>query len=149
MTNNTATTTPIGPRSVGVRLITGTCADGFEIDSRYVEEFWTPVVGPTGILLLRTIARIPLHLDSPSHATIDLDLLSQMLGLRFKGGQHSSIVRTITRLTYFELASSEETDTEYNIAIPNRVRPVEAHHQKNWSDVIIAGHDIALALHRK
>jgi len=143
------TNPPAGPRSVGVRLITSTCTHGFELDSRYVEEFWTPIAGPTAILLLRTISRIPLQLDNPTPAAIDLELLAEMLGLRFNGGKNSTIVRTIHRLARFDLAINEGTDTDFNIAVPNRIRPVETHRQNHWSQILVAGHDIALSLHHQ
>ena len=131
-----------------VRLISSDSPYGFDILSHYVEQFWTPILGPTSMLLLRNIARIPLQIDATTHAPLELELLSQMLGLHFKGGRNSSIMRTIERLIRFDMFILESgAGTNVSVAVPNRIPQVAVHRRTRWSEVMQAGHDMAVNAH--
>lgn len=135
------------PETLAIRLFRG-APDAFDIDSEYVESFWTPILGPTSILLLRSLTRIPLQLDSPTHAPISMALLSEMLGLQLTKGRNSSIVRTIERLCLFSIFELEDTTSDtITVAIPNTIRQVDLHRRKRWSETMTAAHQIAINAH--
>lgn len=60
---------------------------GHRFDSFYVEKFWTPVIGPTGILTARNLAR------RVSGASVDVEELAAELGCK-----PDVMVKTLVRL---------------------------------------------------
>lgn len=75
---------------------------GYDPRSTYVEKFWLPFLGPSTILLERRIIE-SLELN-PFGFEMELEELSQMLGLGSNIGKNSSIQKTLNRLVIFELA---------------------------------------------
>ena len=75
---------------------------GHDPRSLYVETFWLPTLGPTAVLLLRHLAtRFD---ESPTGVELAVADTSQALGLGQRDGNSSPIVRTLTRLSQFDLA---------------------------------------------
>jgi hypothetical protein len=75
--------------------------EGHDARSRYVEEFWLPVLGPTCIVILRHFA------DSLRHGGsfgVSLKELPHLFGLGSGYGPNSLFGRSITRLVAFEMA---------------------------------------------
>jgi hypothetical protein len=72
---------------------------GHDPRSRYVEQFWLPVLGPTATLLLRRLAdgleRAPEGFELPLADT------ARALGLGIRGGRNSPFVRAIHRCCQF------------------------------------------------
>jgi hypothetical protein len=75
---------------------------GFPLDHPYVEQCWTPALGPSSVLPLR---RIPWLWRQATPATVSLDELGQQLGLGAGTGRTSHINRTIDRVTRFGFAT--------------------------------------------
>lgn len=75
---------------------------GFPLDHPYVEQCWTPVIGPTSVLLLR---RLPQLWTTAIPAQVELTDLSRSLGLGASTGPNGAMRRTLERLTRFRLAS--------------------------------------------
>jgi len=124
---------------------------GYDPRSRYVETFWLPTLGPTAVLLLRHLAdrfdRVPgaveLTVSDTSHA----------LGLGARDGSSSPIVRTLVRLTQFDLACD---DGAGSAAVRRNLPPVNRRHLKRlptalqvehaeWADVRLADDPLAAA----
>src|SRR5437764_3571118 len=78
---------------------------GFPLDHPYLEQCWTPVVGPSSVLLLRHCAwlwrdAMPLR--------IPVEALAAELGLGKGTSRNSPIWRTIDRLVRFGFATLRE-----------------------------------------
>ena len=82
---------------------------GHDPRSLYVETFWLPTLGPTAVLLLRHLAtRFD---ESPAGLELPVADTSQALGLGQRDGNSSPIVRTLTRLSQFDLACDDGRGT--------------------------------------
>jgi hypothetical protein len=98
---------------------------GYDPRSRYVETFWLPTLGPTALLLLRHLAdRFDRH---PGPVELTVSDTSQALGLGQRDGSSSPIVRTLTRLSQFDLACDDGAGT---VAVRRNVPPVNRRHVK-------------------
>ncbi len=75
---------------------------GHDPRSLYVETFWLPSLGPTALLLLRYIST----LFNRRNENIQLEVpeVSQHLGLGYRDGKSSPVVRSFERLVQFDLA---------------------------------------------
>ena len=97
---------------------------GYDPRSRYVETFWLPTLGPTALLLLRHLAdRFDHDPDGVELTVVDT---SHALGLGQRDGSASPIVRTLRRLTQFDLACEDPmSDT---VAVRRNIPPVNTRH---------------------
>ena len=78
---------------------------GHDPRSRYVETFWLPTLGPTALLLLRHLAD---RFDrTPEGVELTVSDTSHALGLGQRDGTASPLVRTLRRLTQFDLACED------------------------------------------
>lgn len=75
---------------------------GFPLDHPYIEQCWTPVLGPSSVLLLR---RIPWLWREATPAEVDVGELGAQLGLGRGDGRHSPIARTVDRIVRFRFAA--------------------------------------------
>ena len=76
---------------------------GWDPRSAYVERFWVGVVGPSVIWLMRLLAREFDELESGVSLTLDMEEVARRLGLRYRGGRHSSLMRALNRAELFRL----------------------------------------------
>ena len=100
---------------VAIRLVATAerARHGWPIDSRFVEEFWLPVLGPSSVVLLRWVAR---HADELArYQLMPLVELASVIGLGTSVGRHSPICRTLERLARFDAA---RRDTAPNADTP-------------------------------
>jgi len=97
---------------------------GHDPRSRYVETFWLPTLGPTAVLLLRHLAdRFDRNPDGVQLAVADM---SHALGLGQRDGHSSPLVRTLVRLSQFDLACEDPySDT---VAVRRRIPPLNVRH---------------------
>ncbi len=78
--------------------------------SVYVERFWMSVLGPSAILFLRLIAReLSAVSTNDDGVVLELSNVSRRLGLGFKGGKKSALMRTIERCCTFGMANRVDT----------------------------------------
>jgi hypothetical protein len=107
---------------------------GYDPRSRYVETFWLPTLGPTALLLLRHLAD---RFDrQPEGLQLTVADTCSALGLGQRDGNSSPIVRTLERLTQFDLACN---DGKGNIAVRRNVPPVNRRHLRRLpSDIQVA-----------
>jgi hypothetical protein len=97
---------------------------GHDPRSRYVEQFWLPTLGPTALLLLRHLAdRFDRDPDGVELTVIDT---SHALGLGQREGSASPIVRTLRRLSQFDLACEDPMSN--TVAVRRNVPPVNTRH---------------------
>ncbi len=108
---------------------------GYDPRSRYVETFWLPTLGPTALLLLRHLAD---RFDRrPGPVELTVADTSQALGLGQRDGVSSPIVRTLTRLSQFDLACDDGAGT---VAVRRNVPPVNRRHVKRLPVELQAAH---------
>lgn len=108
---------PEPPASVHILIAPGDPA-GYPITHPYVDGLWLPVIGPSGIALLRLVDRFAE--TDPDNFTIELDQLGRRLGIGGAGAR-SRAARTIDRLCNFRIAarlSGEE------VVVPLRLPPL-------------------------
>lgn len=74
---------------------------GFALDSAYVEQCWTSMLGPTTVLLLR---RMPAWWQQSSLVAVDLVGLARSLGVGATA-KHSPVRRGLGRLVAFGFAA--------------------------------------------
>jgi len=80
---------------------------GFDARSAYVETYWLGLLGPSCVLAARRLAA---WLEAePAGFEISLVALAGTLGLGSGTGRHAPIVRTLSRLVDFHIASIAET----------------------------------------
>jgi hypothetical protein len=82
---------------------------GFTPQSRYVELFWLPVLGPSACLLLRRMA--DLLVEAPAGVTVSTDDTARALGLGGAGGRHAPFPRALQRCVRYGLARPTAPDT--------------------------------------
>jgi hypothetical protein len=95
---------------------------GFDLDHPYLEQCWAPLLGPSGVLLLR---RMPSIWREREPAVMSTDELARSLGLGASRGTHSRINRAIDRLVTARLATW--TNPGERLGIYLQVPPVPTH----------------------
>src|SRR4051812_16958641 len=109
---------------------------GHDPRSRYVETFWLPTLGPTAVLLLRHLAD---RFDrSPEGIELTVADTSHALGLGQRDGSSSPIVRTLHRLTQFDLACEDPMSDM--VAVRRMVPPVTTRHLRRLPVDVQAAH---------
>ena len=97
---------------------------GWTLDSRFIEEFWLPILGPSSVVLLRWVARHADELTRYQH--VPLAKLASAIGLGCGVGRHSPICRTLERLTRFDAArwnTVPDTDSPH-LSVYSHLLPV-------------------------
>ena len=96
-------------------------ASGFDIRSAYSETFWLPILGPSVMWLLRSIAgRFD---DEPESFVLDFDETARSLGMRFNGSRNSPFNRSLCRVVTFSMGFMVDDDTIAVRTILPRLRP--------------------------
>jgi hypothetical protein len=109
---------------------------GHDPRSRYVETFWLPTLGPTAVLLLRHLAD---RFDrTPEGVVLTVADTSHALGLGQRDGTSSPILRTLRRLTQFDLACEDPLSDL--VAVRRVVPPVGARHLRRLPADVQAAH---------
>ena len=108
---------------------------GHDPRSWYVETFWLPTLGPTCVLLMRHLAdrfdRFPDGLQLPVSDT------AQALGLGAGAGASSPLVRSLIRLTQFDLALDSAPGV---VAVRRHLPPVNRRHVRRLPQALQAQH---------
>ena len=105
---------------------------GYPIDSRYVETFWLPILGPSATWALRRLARIAATNDM----TISVTELARALGLGTGTGRTSMIARTLSRLVMFGMARWDGQA----LAVRQAAAPLSARHLARLSPSLQRAH---------
>ena len=108
-------------------------AHGYPIDSRYVETFWLPILGPSATWALRRLARIAVTNDM----TISVAELARALGLGSGIGRNSMIARTLSRLVMFGMARWDGQA----LAVRQAAAPLPARHLDRLTPSLRRAHE--------
>ena len=112
---------------------------GLQLDEPYVERCWTPILGPTAVLLLR---RLPvLWLQSPTIG-VRVDELAASLGVGRADGKTSPLMRAIGRLVHMRFAVSSG---DREIDVYTEVRPLGSRQLARVPDGVRLLHERLLA----
>jgi hypothetical protein len=109
---------------------------GHDPRSWYAETFWLPTLGPTSLLLMRHLAdrfeRDPKGIELPVADT------SAALGLGPRDGEHSPLMRSLSRLVQFDLACRD--DQTPTIAVRRALPPVHRRHVRRLPPALQVQH---------
>ena len=109
--------------------------DGHDPRSRYVEQFWLGVLGPTATWILRRlVAGLERH---PNGYELDLALTAKMMGLSYTAGRSSPFAKALQRCTMFGLAHQ----TSDGLAVRRRVPAVAHRHLRRMPEAAQVAHD--------
>lgn len=114
---------------------------GFPLDHPYLEHCWTPVVGPSSVLLLR---RCTWLWRDATPARIPTEELAGLLGLGKGTGSNSAIWHTIERIARFRFAA---IPTPGEVQVYTEVPPVPAHQLDRLPRWCRTEHDRLLGQH--
>ena len=119
----------------------------FPIDHPYIVDFYTPVLGPTSVALLRWAGR---HLTAGATLEIDLSELAVRLGLAPNLSRNAPLMRTLSRLCLYNAAAwnpEPDPDTTGHLLIVDHLPPVTTRQTARWPPALAAEHKQALARH--
>jgi hypothetical protein len=108
---------------------------GHDPRSWYAETFWLPTLGPTSLLLLRHLAD-RFEID-PNGVELPVADTAAALGLGPRDGQHSPLVKSLTRLQQFDLACAHDPTT---VAVRRTLPPVHRRHVRRLPAALQARH---------
>ena len=114
---------------------------GFPLDHPYLEQCWSPILGPSSVLLLRHTTQLWRDSDP---AVVDSADLAQQIGLGKGHGTHSPLGHTLNRLVRFRFAEWAAPDV---LDVYTEVRPLrdrDLRRVPNWS---ASRHDKLLGRH--
>ena len=113
---------------------------GHDPRSIYVETFWLPTLGPTSLLLLRRIAAG--FSEAQYGMELDVAELSKALGLGYRDGASTPLMRSFERLVQFDLATNTAEDT---YAVRRNLPPVNRRHVRRLPNYLSVQHDALIA----
>lgn len=114
---------------------------GFALDHHYLEQCWTPIVGPSSVLLLRHC--VSLWRDA-TPARVPTEDLARQIGLGRGTARHSPLQHTLDRVVYFRFASMA---TPGQLDVYTEVPPVGARQLERLPTWSRAQHDRLLGQH--
>ncbi len=89
---------------------------GHDPRSRYVEQYWLSVIGPTSTWLLRYVAHQFDHY--PNGFELSVPEISLQLGISPRRGNRGSLIRTLDRLVLFRLAAQAHAGFAVRRSVP-------------------------------
>ncbi|MHB8188826.1 MAG: hypothetical protein ACYDHP_00045 [Ferrimicrobium sp.] len=92
---------------------------GYPVQSRYVELFWLPLLGPSSLILLRRLDQL-LSAGSDS-VTISTQELARSLGLGASSCHRSLLTKTIARCSDFHVLRNPDPET---LSVRRRLHPL-------------------------
>jgi hypothetical protein len=107
---------------------------GFPVSSAYTETVLVPILGPSATFALRRLGTWAAA--QPEGLAVDTAELASDLGLGHKGGRHSTMARTISRLCQFGMAQWRCEELAVRIA----VAPVSERQLVRLSARVVATH---------
>lgn len=108
--------------------------DGHDPRSRYVEQFWLGVLGPTATWLVRRLAAG--FEQQPDGYVLDLAATARAMGLRYAPGRASPFNRGLQRCVMFGVAHP----IEGGLAVRRRIPTISLRHLRRMPDEVQAAH---------
>lgn len=108
---------------------------GHDPRSRYVEDYWLGILGPSTTWLLRRL--VASFEASPDGFELPLADTARCLGLGDKGGRHSPFMRTLARLVQFDLAQHQGDSV---LAVRRKVPPLNRRQVQRLPVAVQAAH---------
>ena len=109
--------------------------NGHDPRSRYAEQFWLGIIGPTAAWFLRHVAHEFDH--SPEGFELPVASTALQLGISPKAGPRGGLHRTLHRLVMFRLASEGHAGFAIRRRLPSlnqaQIRRLPAHLQRSHS----------------
>lgn len=107
---------------------------GWAVQSEAVLRCWTPIVGPTGVLLLR---QLDYALGAAPKVEVECARLAEAIGVGHKNGHHSPFMRSLARLSIYHLIRPE-TSAPSHLWVPRAVPPPALRHYRERSPGLVA-----------
>lgn len=114
---------------------------GFPLEHPYVEQCWTPILGPSSVLLLRRAAYL---WRAQTPAQVDPQDLARQIGIGYAGGLQSTLSRTVQRLVRFRFA---EWSDQTSLGIYSEARPLQGRELRRLPDWCARQHEVLLTRH--
>lgn len=114
---------------------------GFPLDHPYLEQCWSPILGPSSVLLLRHTAQLWRDSDP---AVVDSADLAQQIGLGKGRGTHSPLGHTLSRIVRFRFAQWSAPGV---LDVYTEVRPLRERDLGRVPDWSARRHDELLGRH--
>lgn len=109
--------------------------DGYDPRSRYVEQFWLGVLGPTATWLIR---RLVAGLEqSPEGYELNLHSMARSMGLGYSSVRSSPFSKALQRCVMFGVAHPIDA----GLAVRRRVPTISLRHLRRMPDEMQAAHD--------
>lgn len=116
---------------------------GHDPRSQYVESFWLPTLGPTGVMLLRHLAD---RFDAePDGYLLDVTATSLRLGLGTKMSANAPLRRCLARLVDFEFAVHDDVAS---LLVRRHLPPIHPKQARRLPDPLRDDHERWTALER-
>lgn len=115
---------------------------GFNLDHPYLEQCWAPILGPSGVAVLR---RLPMLWAEGEPARIGAADLARSLGLGRGTGANSRLQHTLERTTRFGLSTWIEPGR--TLRVYTEVPPLEPHRLARLPEWSRRAHDRLLTNH--
>jgi hypothetical protein len=114
---------------------------GFPLDHPYVEQCWTSMLGPSGVLFLR---RMPELWRQGTTVGVEVEALARSLGLGAAKGRRSAMWRTMDRLCNMRFA---QWGGEQELEVYTEVRPLTARQLERVPELVRDTHERLLGEH--
>jgi hypothetical protein len=108
---------------------------GYDPRSRYAEQYWLPVLGPSTTWMLRRFAAF--LEEAPGAVEIDAEELARSLGIGERLGPNSPFARTLKRCVDFEMAEWHLT----TLAVRRKLPPLARRHLRRLPDALREQHE--------
>lgn len=109
--------------------------DGYDPRSRYVEQFWLGVLGPTATWMIR---RLVAGLErAPDGYDLDLDAMARSMGLGYSTVRSSPFSKALQRCVMFGMAHP----IDGGLAVRRRVPTISIRHLRRMPDELQAAHE--------
>lgn len=109
---------------------------GHRVDSRYVETYWLPIIGPASVLAARRLAAW-LEASDDGEVVLPLEAFGRSLGLSGHVTRSAPVVRTLRRLADFGLAAYGGSRYALRVRFP----PLPARHVARLPEFLQQAHE--------
>lgn len=113
--------------------------DGLPVNGAYVRRWWLPVLGPSALALLTTLpedAQHPMGVNDRTWRPVDL---ACRLGIGYRGGRASPLIKALERLRQFRIVQTMDADAP-TIIVPDHLAPIGTRGEARMTPYVRAEH---------